>query len=241
MVAELLVEEGETVDVGTPIIADRHRPEHAAARRRGRGRHDRRRRGHRARPEAAPAGGQEGSDAKREPVLVGYGVKQTERRRRAPRRGPAPPGRRRRRPQGAESADRSASRPGPGATEPGGPHADAPAAPHRRSGRRRSRWPSRRSASSPRTSASTCAGSSATGADGIVTREDVHAAASGTPTRRHRVRRPAAAPAAVPAPTARRRVPIKGVRKTTAQAMVRRAFTAPHVTEFLTRRRHPRR
>ncbi len=31
-----------------------------------------------------------------------------------------------------------------------------------------------------------------------------------------------------------RRVPIKGVRKATAQAMVDSAFTAPHVTEFLT-------
>lgn len=30
------------------------------------------------------------------------------------------------------------------------------------------------------------------------------------------------------------RIPIKGVRKTTAQAMVRSAFTAPHVTEFVT-------
>src|SRR5699024_9203953 len=30
------------------------------------------------------------------------------------------------------------------------------------------------------------------------------------------------------------RVPIKGVRRATAQAMVESAFTAPHVTEFLT-------
>ena len=30
------------------------------------------------------------------------------------------------------------------------------------------------------------------------------------------------------------RIPIKGVRKATAQAMVQSAFTAPHVTEWLT-------
>ncbi|MFD7510301.1 dihydrolipoamide acetyltransferase family protein, partial [Streptomyces sp. NPDC059853] len=52
---------------------------------------------------------------------------------------------------------------------------------------------------------------------------------------------PAAAPAeeAVPGPQpaerpGERRVPIRGVRKATAQAMVDSAFTAPHVTEFIT-------
>ncbi|WP_037887446.1 dihydrolipoamide acetyltransferase family protein, partial [Streptomyces viridochromogenes] len=51
---------------------------------------------------------------------------------------------------------------------------------------------------------------------------------------------PAAAQAAAPAPvatydTAREtRVPVKGVRKATAAAMVGSAFTAPHVTEFVT-------
>ena len=52
---------------------------------------------------------------------------------------------------------------------------------------------------------------------------------------------PAAAPAAAAAPPrageVRRRgprIPVKGVRKATAQAMVRSAFTAPHVTEFVT-------
>ncbi|HJE59936.1 MAG TPA: 2-oxo acid dehydrogenase subunit E2 [Nocardiopsis listeri] len=72
-----------------------------------------------------------------------------------------------------------------------------------------------------------------TGKGGIVTREDVHAAVE-TPE----APAPAAtsAPEATPAPdrTAReRRVPIKGVRKHTAAAMVNSAFTAPHVTEFL--------
>ena len=41
------------------------------------------------------------------------------------------------------------------------------------------------------------------------------------------------APGRAEAPT-ETRIPIKGVRKHTAAAMVRSAFTAPHVTEFLT-------
>lgn len=59
---------------------------------------------------------------------------------------------------------------------------------------------------------------------GVITREDVRRAAEAT-----------AAPAAtVPTGARERRVPVKGVRKMTAQAMVGSAFTAPHVTEFLT-------
>jgi len=65
-----------------------------------------------------------------------------------------------------------------------------------------------------------------TGDDGLITRADVQAAASGT----------VALPAVAPAKSGERetRIPIKGVRKHTAEAMVRSAFTAPHVTEFLT-------
>ncbi|MFL6112944.1 MAG: dihydrolipoamide acetyltransferase family protein, partial [Catenulispora sp.] len=65
-----------------------------------------------------------------------------------------------------------------------------------------------------------------TGPNGTVTRDDVHAAASGTQA--------APAAAATPFANGERRVPIKGVRKATAAAMVQSAFTAPHVTEFLT-------
>ncbi|MFF9085826.1 dihydrolipoamide acetyltransferase family protein [Streptomyces sp. NPDC014991] len=76
------------------------------------------------------------------------------------------------------------------------------------------------------------------GPDGVITREDVHAAA--TPRAAEPAAPVAAAPAVAPAPvasydTAREtRVPVKGVRKATAQAMVGSAFTAPHVTEFVT-------
>ncbi|UJW34074.1 2-oxo acid dehydrogenase subunit E2 [Saccharothrix sp. AJ9571] len=63
----------------------------------------------------------------------------------------------------------------------------------------------------------------------VITREDVQRAASGP------VASPAAAPAVSTVDAAgERRVPIKGVRKATAQAMVQSAFSAPHVTEFLT-------
>ncbi|MEO7006616.1 MAG: dihydrolipoamide acetyltransferase family protein [Terrimesophilobacter sp.] len=65
-----------------------------------------------------------------------------------------------------------------------------------------------------------------TGNDGLITRDDVRAAA------------PAAATPPEPETRAfgerESRTPIKGVRKHTAAAMVASAFTAPHVTEFLT-------
>ena len=76
-----------------------------------------------------------------------------------------------------------------------------------------------------------------TGPHGTITREDVHAVAA-----------PAAVPAVAPAAAVATaptpvlavtsadgdlRVPIKGVRKATAQAMVASAFTAPHVTEWV--------
>ncbi|MDX3382734.1 dihydrolipoamide acetyltransferase family protein [Streptomyces niveiscabiei] len=69
-----------------------------------------------------------------------------------------------------------------------------------------------------------------TGPDGVVTREDVHKAAAVS-------EEPAVSVApAVPAYDAGRetRIPVKGVRKATAAAMVGSAFTAPHVTEFVT-------
>ncbi|HEY3008711.1 MAG TPA: 2-oxo acid dehydrogenase subunit E2 [Micromonosporaceae bacterium] len=70
------------------------------------------------------------------------------------------------------------------------------------------------------------------GPRGSITRDDVRFAASGA-----EVAEPAAA-AAVGAPAfgpdREHRIPVKGVRKLTAENMVASAFTAPHVTEFLT-------
>nr|WP_203689565.1 dihydrolipoamide acetyltransferase family protein [Streptomyces sp. SID12488] len=75
------------------------------------------------------------------------------------------------------------------------------------------------------------------GPDGVITREDVHAAVA--PAAPEPVRTTPVAPA-IPAPAAtydgtrETRVPVKGVRKATAAAMIGSAFTAPHVTEFVT-------
>ena len=80
----------------------------------------------------------------------------------------------------------------------------------------------------------------ATGAGGVITRSDVEAYAARVGAT---VRSSAIAEAAEPAPAPPRsepsderttRTPIRGVRKLTAEAMVRSAFTAPHVTVFLT-------
>jgi pyruvate dehydrogenase E2 component (dihydrolipoamide acetyltransferase) len=68
-----------------------------------------------------------------------------------------------------------------------------------------------------------------TGNGGVITRSDVDAAVSGA--------RLVTTETAVPVPAlvgGEQRIPIKGVRKHTAAAMVASAFTAPHVTEFLT-------
>jgi 2-oxoisovalerate dehydrogenase E2 component (dihydrolipoyl transacylase) len=67
---------------------------------------------------------------------------------------------------------------------------------------------------------------------GSVTRDDVHQAA--TQPQAAVVTRATAPAAAVFDASREQRVPVKGVRKLTAENMVTSAFTAPHVTEFLT-------
>ena len=70
----------------------------------------------------------------------------------------------------------------------------------------------------------------ASGDGGVITRSDVEAHAAEAPTNGV-----AAAPVARPSDGApEERIPVKGVRKMTAQAMVQSAFTAPHVTEWIT-------
>jgi len=82
-----------------------------------------------------------------------------------------------------------------------------------------------------------------TGDGGVITRADVDAARSGAAPSGARTPAELAAEAGtvVRFPVAdagtegrEQRIPIKGVRKHTAAAMVSSAFTAPHVTEFLT-------
>ncbi|PKV86674.1 dihydrolipoamide acetyltransferase family protein [Streptomyces sp. TLI_146] len=75
-----------------------------------------------------------------------------------------------------------------------------------------------------------------TGPDGVITREDVHAAAAPVtePAPVSRETTPAPVAAVASSDARETRIPIKGVRKATAQAMIGSAFTAPHVTEFVT-------
>ncbi|MDQ1643234.1 MAG: hypothetical protein QOJ90_2585 [Actinomycetota bacterium] len=63
------------------------------------------------------------------------------------------------------------------------------------------------------------------GEGGVVTRADVEAAANGSARSGGQQR---------PSGQRETRIPVKGVRKMTAQAMVSSAFTAPHVTEWVT-------
>lgn len=203
-VVELLAAEGDTVDVGAPIIA----VEVAGA-------------------EPAAGGGQpgEGGQASAEgdeasgPNLVGYGAKAASTRRRA-RKG------------AQQAAPAAAPAQPPAAPAPAAP-APAPAAPAQPMTPERTRAlakpPVRKLAKDLGLDLQDI---TPTGEGGVVTRADVESAAQS----------PAASPAAAAPATARApfaaaedvRLPIKGVRKATAEAMVASAFTAPHVTEFVT-------
>jgi 2-oxoisovalerate dehydrogenase E2 component (dihydrolipoyl transacylase) len=76
---------------------------------------------------------------------------------------------------------------------------------------------------------------SGSGPLGSITREDVQQAASGTVAVAEPVATTSTATSAASFGADReQRIPVKGVRKLTAENMSRSAFTAPHVTEFLT-------
>jgi pyruvate dehydrogenase E2 component (dihydrolipoamide acetyltransferase) len=241
-IVELLVEEGQTVDVGTPIIGIDTDPSTPTTG--GSAGGDDMTAGVAATAEAkaAPAAAAK-KDEKREPVLVGYGVKQGAASRR-PRKAsgapsaaevmgasvreepvvddlPAPAYYSQSAVRETVAAPVQVSR--PAVTSPGSPAAPIGTKPL-------AKPPVRKLAKDLGVDLALVA---PTGVNGTVTREDVHAAASGTQTA---PAAPAAgtAPAAAPFVNGERRVPIKGVRKATAAAMVQSAFTAPHVTEFLT-------
>lgn len=165
--------------------------------------------------------------AGREAVLVGYGVR---------------PGAARRRPRLPTSAPPAAAPPAPARVSAA---AVAEAAELSAAGRVLAKPPVRKLAKDLGVDLGRVTGS---GPGGTVTRDDVEAAATahdGVPGTA--VPPVAATVAAGPTgPTARagrpapgapaqeRRVPVTGVRKATARAMVASAFTAPHVTLFLT-------
>ncbi|MDF5754432.1 dihydrolipoamide acetyltransferase family protein [Spongiactinospora sp. TRM90649] len=210
VVAALMAEEGQTIDVGLPIIAvdDGTGPPEAAS---GGGA------GGGAQPEArtaaladdmvpsAPAPQKE----ERQPVLVGYGVKMGTTKRR-PRKGDS-------------SAPRGASAQAPAVAPPAEapPRPAAPAAPAPRAPGVLAKPPVRKLAKDLGVDLASIAGS---GPHGTVTRDDVHAAVSAPP---------AVTPVAARPAGGEERIPVKGVRRATAQAMMASAFSAPHVTEFL--------
>ncbi|MET7291676.1 dihydrolipoamide acetyltransferase family protein [Streptomyces griseoloalbus] len=215
VVRELHFPEGTTVDVGTSIIAVdvaggaapvTEAPAPAAE------------------PAPAPAPEEPAAQpAARQPVLVGYGVATSSTRRR-PRK-PAVPDAAAQQAVAAVQQELNGQAPTPAPAA--APVAGAP--------RPLAKPPVRKLAKDLGVDLATV---TPTGPDGIITREDVHAAVAVPP------QAVPEAPAAVPAPaltapasydTAREtRIPVKGVRKATAAAMVGSAFTAPHVTEFVT-------
>jgi pyruvate dehydrogenase E2 component (dihydrolipoamide acetyltransferase) len=197
VVSGLLVDEGQTVDVGTPIIEVDVAAGDTAA----------------AAPAAPPPGEQsarepgiEGSPApkiERQAVLVGYGVKLGTTTRR-PRK------------KGRGSGSGQAPEPVIPAAAPGGNGAGTQPRPA-------AKPPVRKLAKDLGVDLATLTG---TGPDGVITREDVQAAAAGPAE-------PAALPSRPVAVGGEERIAIRGVRKHTAAAVTASAFTAPHVTEFL--------
>lgn len=212
VVHELRFPEGTTVDVGQVIIAvdvaPGSEPEAPASE-----------------PAPAPEPEAEPEAPKgRQPVLVGYGVAESSTKRRARK--------------STEAAPAAASAAIQGEMNGHGPAAVPEARPL-------AKPPVRKLAKDLGIDLATV---TPTGEGGVITREDVHAAATPAPVP---VQAPTRAPAPVPAQpetayeapaaassssaTAREtRIPVKGVRKAIAQAMVGSAFTAPHVTEFVT-------
>jgi len=202
VVTELLVPEGETVDVGTPIISVQTADV-------GTGAED-------MVPtipdgeeiEAGKIGG--AAPGGRTAVLVGYGPKTTEAKRR-PRKGGAAP-------------EVVAPQPEPvvaPAPEPVVAKSNEPSG----SVHVLAKPPVRKLAKDLGVDLATV---TATGPGGIITRADVESHTTAAPA--------LVVPAAAPVVRAQgdTRIPIKGVQKVMAQAMVSSAFTAPHVTEWIT-------
>lgn len=169
--------------------------------------------------------------AKREPTLVGYG---------AMPEGSGRPARRARTFSAAAAPAASAAAPAPAPAAAAAPvpaPAPAPAVAVPPSGapaaeRPRSTPPVRKLAKDLGVDLAAVTG---TGEHGLITREDVRNFVGGGDLPVAPQELAGAQPAAVAAAGEREtRTPIKGVRKFTAAAMVSSAFTAPHVTEFLT-------
>ncbi|MEU3500403.1 dihydrolipoamide acetyltransferase family protein [Streptomyces hundungensis] len=206
VVRSLHFEEGVTVDVGTSIITVDVAPgtDDAADAPAAES----------VAPAVAAAPAAEEEPQGRQPVLVGYGVSEASTKRR-PRKGATVPEQAPAEALRAVQTELNGSVPAPG--------------------RPLAKPPVRKLAKDLGIDLATVV---PTGPDGIVTREDVHAAVApaapvqgDAPVSRETTPAPAAP---VHSDARETRLPIKGVRKATAQAMVGSAFTAPHVTEFVT-------
>ncbi|WP_433466028.1 dihydrolipoamide acetyltransferase family protein [Spirillospora sp. CA-128828] len=220
VVSELLVTEGQTVDVGVPIISVdtsvdtggqggvatpvSEPPAQAAA----------------MREEGVPTLSEPGmvspeqptrqpaeQPPKRQPVLVGYGVKEGTTKRRP-----------RKTPNGTATGGTATN----GTAPPAPPRTQLPAPRPQpvENGLPLAKPPVRKMARDLGVDLTSITGS---GPQGSITRDDVLAAQAG----------PAAPAVPVQAGPREERMPVKGVRKATAAAMSGSAFTAPHVTEFL--------
>jgi 2-oxoisovalerate dehydrogenase E2 component (dihydrolipoyl transacylase) len=221
-VTRLLAEEGQTVEVGVPIIAVEvagqatpNRAERASV----------------PAPPAestappsentAPAESTPDDDeAGAHSVLVGYGVRTSSTTRRARRTAAG-------RPETAEvpTAPETPVEPPELATEPRAAEPSVPAA------RALAKPPVRKLAKDLGISLAALAGS---GPDGSITRDDVQRAAEADTQARSAQSGNGSRTATSPTvPGGEERIPVRGVRKHMAAAMVSSAFTAPHVTEFL--------
>jgi 2-oxoisovalerate dehydrogenase E2 component (dihydrolipoyl transacylase) len=212
-VARLLAEEGQTVEVGVPIIAVEVGTSDSAERA--------------PVSASAPAESTSEDEAGAHSVLVGYGVKTSSTTRRARRAAAG-------RPETAEvptpvevpveppevpaePAARSQSKPAQSRPTQSKPALAKP--------------PVRKLAKDLGISLAALAGS---GPDGSITRDDVQRAAeTGTPARSAESGNGSRTATAATVPGGEERIGVRGVRKHMAAAMVSSAFTAPHVTEFL--------
>ena len=196
VVTELLVPEGETVPVGTPIISVQTDSAEAAEA---------------LADDMVPSVPEPEESGGRTAVLVGYGPKTTEAKRRA--RKPA-------------ASAGSAPAPAAGAASLPTPAPQTPVAGGNGSVHVLAKPPVRKLAKDLGIDLAAVA---PTGPGGVITRADVEAYAAAP------VEAPAAA-AYEPVVSGREdtRVPVKGVQKVMAQAMVASAFTAPHVTAWIT-------
>ncbi len=215
VVSELLVPEGTTVDVGTPLItidvSATGDAERAAATDVGGAGEPAGESTPVPTLERAPAPAEAPSEeGGRTSVLVGYGPRAEAPARRRPRHAPSPPA------PPVHSWPSVAPIPATNGVESpveeGVEHASVVLA----------KPPVRKLARDLGIDLATVRGS---GPDGIVTRADVEAAADAD----------AAGHVATPMPRGgEERIPVHGVRKATAAAMTASAFTIPHVTEFVT-------